>query len=617
MIDPTLIDSIGYTIKNGNRVNRVLPGGGKIVIDHLLPYLCVYRYSATEDFMFGQLMKTQSSYLIIEDGVDIKPLLSKIITIASKKFKSFLLLELWGNVNPEGTTFHIYCPAERSPATVKSLVTGFDDLKSIYPVLSNTKVFDSLQRQPTHLLPLMNIEETREIGCLLIGISVPAVYREIISGFSYAISFRKFKRAFSDIIKKSAFEFIRVQTSKEFTHYLMLGKTTLDNLTRYADIQLADLSERINFLMRITPVNSHQEWETFQENKFRKKPEFKYRLISIDPEVEKRMLYKIHIERIDDPTLASIFRDKRLELEKQLTMLEERETNNFKYTGQSLYGIPDTKSMEVADDLLQALQENDNHANLLDCHDFAQRAQKEIDLYKEHFPKVDLKIQIRKDVSGVMVSKSHLLISEEFLIPTYRVEALIQHEVGTHILSYCNGHQQPLRQMYAGLAGYDELQEGLAVLAEYLTNGLTSDRLKLLAGRVRAVSNMVDGADFIETFNALTKQYNFDSKTAFFITMRVFRGGGLTKDALYLTGLIHLLKYLKSGGDLKILYTGKFHLKHVPVIKELLHRKILKKPLLGPYFQLEETKIRLAALDKMTDFTNLLNRKNNDNSIYN
>jgi uncharacterized protein (TIGR02421 family) len=617
MIEPTLIDSIGFTIKNGNRVNRVLPGGGKIVIDHLLPYICVYRYTTIEDFMFGQLIKTQSSYLIVGDETDVKPLLSRIVSIASKKFKSFLVLELWGNSNPEGTTFHIYCPAERSPATVKSLVTGFDDLKTIYPSLTDTKVFDSLQRQPTHLTPLLNIEENKQLGSLLIGISVPSVYREINSGHSYAISFRKFKRTFSDIIKKSAYEFIRVQTSKEYSHYLMLGKTTLDNLTRFADNQLANLSERINFIMRITPVNSHQEWEAFQENKFSKKPNFKYRLISIDPEVEKRMLYKIHIDRIDDPTLASIFRDKRLELEKQLTMLEERETKNFKYTGQSLYGVPDAKSIQIADDLLHSLQESDNQSNLLNSHDFAQRAQKEIDLYKEHFPEVDLKVQIRKDVSGVMVSKSHLLISQEFLIPTERVEALIQHEVGTHILSYCNGYQQPLRQMYAGFARYDELQEGLAVLAEYLTNGLTPDRLKLLAGRVLAVSTMLEGADFIETFNSLIEKYNFDSKTAFFITMRVFRGGGLTKDALYLTGLIQLLKYLKLDGDLKILYTGKFHLKHVPVIKELLHRKILNKPHMGAYFQLEETKNRLDALHHITDLTKLLNTKNNDHRIYN
>ena len=69
----------------------------------------------------------------------------------------------------------------------------------------------------------------------------------------------------------------------------------------------------------------------FKENEFKKTPEFKYRLISLDPEIEKRKLYNIPIEQVDDPTIAFILRAKRLEIEKQLTMLEERGTQNFRF----------------------------------------------------------------------------------------------------------------------------------------------------------------------------------------------------------------------------------------------------------------------------------------------
>ncbi|NIQ16470.1 MAG: DUF1704 domain-containing protein, partial [Candidatus Dadabacteria bacterium] len=69
-----------------------------------------------------------------------------------------------------------------------------------------------------------------------------------------------------------------------------------------------------------------------------------------------------------------------------------------------------------------------------------------------------------------------------------RVEALLQHEIGTHALTYFNGLSQPFKQLCIGLSGYEELQEGLAVLAEYLVGGLSKPRLRLLAGRVVAVN---------------------------------------------------------------------------------------------------------------------------------
>ena len=66
-----------------------------------------------------------------------------------------------------------------------------------------------------------------------------------------------------------------------------------------------------------------------------------------------------------------------------------------------------------------------------------------------------------------------------------RVGASLQHEVGTHLVTYYNGLEQPLRLLHVGLAGYDETQEGLAVLAEYLVGGLSRSRLRTLAERVR------------------------------------------------------------------------------------------------------------------------------------
>ena len=70
-----------------------------------------------------------------------------------------------------------------------------------------------------------------------------------------------------------------------------------------------------------------------------------------------------------------------------------------------------------------------------------------------------------------MVANGVLLVPASASVPELRAEALLQHEVGTHALTYTNGSAQPLRLLAAGLAGYEGTQEGLALLAEHLVGG--------------------------------------------------------------------------------------------------------------------------------------------------
>jgi mannose-1-phosphate guanylyltransferase/phosphomannomutase len=61
-----------------------------------------------------------------------------------------------------------------------------------------------------------------------------------------------------------------------------------------------------------------------------------------------------------------------------------------------------------------------------------------------------------------------LCISSAYRVSSRRVPALLHHEVGTHRVTRHNGMAQSIRLFASGLAGYDALQEGLAVLAEYV-----------------------------------------------------------------------------------------------------------------------------------------------------
>ncbi|RMA58516.1 flavohemoglobin expression-modulating QEGLA motif protein [Ulvibacter antarcticus] len=607
MIDEVLITQICKDLEDNLPINESLPENGILHIDKLLPYICIYRYKNT-DLLFSGLLKTQGSYLIVPEAVDISNLVDCLSTTISKKLNAFLIIEMWPVRKDHQAEFDISCPEGKAPATINALKEGIDEMRIIYPEISAV-VSDTKYRYPKHLKPLLDIDETKESGTLIIGLQVPTIYERPEENEIFSIFYRKFASRLSEIIKRTVFEFIRVQTSNPYRNYLMLGKTNIDKITLQSDDQLADISEGMSFLLRTTPVNSTQQWKKFKENNFSKIPSFNYRLIALDPELEKRKLYDIALDKVDDPTLAFILRDKRLEIEKQLTMLEERGTDNFRFIGESLYGAVEPSVLESAYAILKAYPETDTVGNTqkFDCHEFAFHAQKELDYYQEKFPRLKLCLEIRKDVAGIMVSETNLFISDQLSMDARRCDALIQHEVATHILTYCNGKNQPIKQMYAGFAGYDQLQEGLAVLAEYLVGGLTVNRLRLLAGRVIAADSLTSGATFLETFQLLYRSHNFSDRTAYYITMRIYRGGGLTKDAVYLAGLVHVIQYIKEGGNLETLYTGKFNTNHVILIEELLQRGVLKPPILPRFLERDDVKKRIEKLKNGINLIDLIN----------
>jgi uncharacterized protein (TIGR02421 family) len=317
--------------------------------------------------------------------------------------------------------------------------------------------------------------------------------------------------------------------------------------------------------------------------------------------VLKRKLYEVPTERIEDPTLAFIFREKLEEIERQLTLLQDMNTRRFVHGSIQLYGDVDDTLLDVAEQLLDRIpprSRDSSRGGRLDSTAFGALAREEIEYYHRQYPEVKATVQVRSDLpAGLMVSRGSLLIGDGMRIPQSRAEALLSHEIGTHVLTYYNGRAQPFRQLYLGLAGYEALQEGLAVLAEYLVGGLSGPRLRLLAARVVAVRRLVEGSSFVETYSELADELGFARRTAFMVTMRVFRGGGLTKDAVYLRGLLDVLSFLNDGGELEPLFVGKIATDHVNVIRELKWRGVLREPPLKPRYL--EDKAALARLERV------------------
>ena len=348
------------------------------------------------------------------------------------------------------------------------------------------------------------------------------------------------------------------------------------------DARLATIERALNLLLNVTPTNAAEAWRDFKRSGFQTVPTLQSRPLDFDPALVTRDLYNVEIERMEDPALNSLFREKRDEISRQITMLEDRGTSRFRYGALALYGEPGESLLATALSLLELIDPPPITSASVTARAFAAAARAELERYQSSYPTFAVEVEMRSDVADLMVSHGRLFIPATASFRADRVEPLIQHEVGTHVVTYRNGALQPLTLLAVGLPGYEETQEGLAVLAEYVVGGLDPRRMRVLAARVVAASMMLANADFMEIFRHLTDEHGFAPRTAWSLTSRATYGGGSTKDIGYLRGVQRVLGYFAEGRALDPLLAGKLSLDHVPLVEELIEQGVLEPPCAQP-----------------------------------
>ena len=348
------------------------------------------------------------------------------------------------------------------------------------------------------------------------------------------------------------------------------------------DARLTEIERRVNLLVNVTPLNAAEAWADFERSDFGTAPTLRLRPLDFDPDLAHRDLYDLEVENVDDPALHTLFRAKRDEIARQITALEDRDTSRFLYGSLQLYGTVAPPLAAAAEELLETIPPQAPSTQTVTAGAFAEAARVEFERYRAVYPDFPVRVEVRDDISELMVSFGRLLIPESAAFRADRVEPLLHHEVGTHVVTYQNGARQPLTLLTIGLPGYDETQEGLAVLAEYLTGGLDPRRLRVLAARVVAVGKMLDGAGFLDIFESLRADHRIPARTAWSIAIRVVIGGGSVKDAIYLRGITRILDALAEGSRLDVLLVGKLALDHIPLVQDLLDREVLHAPWVRP-----------------------------------
>jgi uncharacterized protein (TIGR02421 family) len=627
VVSDQFIRAVSARLAQNRRVRRSLPVWGRVAIDRQLPFMCLYRRPVrSDDPGMERMATTEASYLICSGKGSLQPGLSALVQEVARtmveQLGSFMVLELWagkpgdneGPVTVAGLEPQLRVLGQKGSAEgfmVDELVQQLSRVRLARHSASVTSR-TAVRCAPPGMAPIMQPQAAREIGCQVYGLEIAPVFRDPETGEVFPGVVRVLRRRLAVAMRQAFFTFTRRATTHQAGHFHALGRRALVKAVWDVDRMLAETEEQFDFLLQVTPVNGEQAWHAFRRRRFERRPTFHYRPIAVEPIVLKRRLYRAPVERIEDPALALIFREKLDDVDRRITMLQDRNTSRFVHESIQLFGGVEGELLEVAEELLRVIPPKSRERSSpgrLNAQDFADRARLEVEYLRQQCADVTAKVEIRRDVTGLMVSRGNLLISDQLQIPASRLEALIQHEVGTHVLTYHNGRAQRLRHLYTGFAGYDALQEGLAVLTEYLVGGLSRPRLRLLAARVVAAHYMIEGASFVECYRALHSDHGFAGRTAFLVTMRTYRGGGLTKDAVYLRGLVQILDYLGAGGDLEPLFVGKIASQHIPIVRELQWRGVLVPPPLTPrYMSFPEARARLERLRAGMSVPDLIER---------
>lgn len=584
-----ILPQILRAIKDNSPIHKQIPNTGKIVFNKIVPYIFIYRMPFDgKDRLLAELAKSELASVIFipeKSTYDVSGWIRKVAKALADEFGTCLLVEVWNAEDEEQTSDVAVHLAQKNVLDLAEYLAK--NIRTEAPeLLVDLKKGNRLPSPPDRPA-LVDAQDAKDNLVLSLGLSIRKRYEDT-DGKHLPLMLRNMREGLAKSLSRLFFEFVRVHTNVRAAHFKMKVHERLNEQIYEIDAVLAKESQKFDFLLLTTPINANDAWLQFKKEKFRKTPKFHYRPMPIDPDIVKRSLYNLRIEDIYDPTIAYLFRDKRRELDDMMTMLASRGTPDFKYGSLMVFGNVSDSLYELAKALLIAIdsipQTERYDEDELDARQFAQLAKEEISFLQQQAPSFSTSVRIRDDISGVMVNHGVLNISKQYRISRKRAQALIQHEVGTHIITYFNGKEQTFSLFRQGVPGYEQLQEGLAVLAEYMVDGLTNERLRILAGRVLAVRYMLMGHTFVETFDMLHEEFRFDQETAFTMTMRVYRSGGLTKDALYLQGFMELIEYIQEGKDLDILTIGKIREDYLPIIADLMQRGILKQPLLKPRY---------------------------------
>ncbi|MGB0882433.1 MAG: flavohemoglobin expression-modulating QEGLA motif protein [Vicingaceae bacterium] len=413
---------------------------------------------------------------------------------------------------------------------------------------------------------------------LVLATEISKIYCNEETGEIYPQVIKNIQSRLKKAILNNANLFVNELTNWKHNEKNMLLNNALTPNVKKIDNQLYKLLKNFELLTYVNPTNVKSEKVKFFNSKFTINPKFKYRPIKINPYELKKKLHLIDTNKIEDITIRHLYESVISGAIDKINLLASLGSQQFFYNSLRYFGQPDSKDIRNAKYVLSL---PDIKGEAKQTKKFG--TEKAAEVFEQAFNSYGFKGKIKIDkkaISSAMVvnSTKTVILKHGSKYSLNELYYLAEHEIGVHMLTTMNAANDKLKIFSIGLPVNTRTGEGMAVLSEYLSGNFTMKRLRELALRVVAIDSMCKGADFKTCFDILTNKYHVNKDSAFNLTTRVYRGGGFTKDYLYLNGFSELFKFWQQGNDLSPLLVGKTSIGFYNTIVEMIDRNIIEKP---------------------------------------
>lgn len=246
-------------------------------------------------------------------------------------------------------------------------------------------------------------------------------------------------------------------------------------------------------------------------------------------------------------------------------MLEGIGTRRFTDVGLRLYGAPGDRvhpgaptTLEAARHFLEATERLQLHPPEpdLDAETAARWLREQLArIYPADPPRVELDAGLASLASA---GSRRIRLRADARFRGLQLRQLLEHEALVHIATRRSGKAQPvLSALGLSTPRTTATQEGLATLAELLSDTLDLSRLRRIALRVVALQAALDGAGFVDVYR-LFREAGQDVEESFHSTRRLLRGGPsrrdggrclgiFPKDVVYVRGLLRVHGFLLAA----------------------------------------------------------------------
>jgi len=347
-----------------------------------------------------------------------------------------------------------------------------------------------------------------------------------------------------------------------------LQKADIDPAVLAIDRKLNDLVKKIELLNYVNPINIFQEKKHFFGSKYSINPKFKYRKIDFDAYRLQQELFSLDLASIKDQDTRNFYQDVIYDYSGLIECIDTiGKGSRFYYNSLKSFGTPTDKDVANAKFILHLEDDEDVHEMIPvfgteEAREYFETFNKPYGFQYniKYSTKISAAAMVQNNTQTLILQKNHRFSANQ-------LKVLANHEIGVHMVTTFNGLEQPLKIFHNGFPKNVETQEGLAVFSEYMSGCLTLHRLKELSHRVIATDSLRKGFDFRATFDLLTNHYKLNREEAYGITLRAHRGGGFTKDHLYLTGLKKIYTAYQKKEDLNVLLSGKVSIEYAGLVE--------------------------------------------------